>query len=103
MHKLATDSETGIIGDERDLLRRSSFFGKNKKPLPQLPPVFESLKDAIDDKVLLALLAAAVFTMITGTVASDNPALGWVQGFSIILMVAVIVIITTVNDHMKDT
>jgi hypothetical protein len=34
MKKLATEAETGIIGDDSDLRRRTKFFGKNTKPLP---------------------------------------------------------------------
>jgi hypothetical protein len=34
MKKLATEADTGIIGDERDIKRRSQFFGDNVKPQP---------------------------------------------------------------------
>jgi len=29
MKKLATESTSGIIGDEKDISRREKFFGKN--------------------------------------------------------------------------
>jgi len=45
MQGLATDVGTGIIGDERDIRRRSGLFGKNTKPLPALPSVFGSIKE----------------------------------------------------------
>jgi hypothetical protein len=34
MKKLATEADTGIIGDTRDLTRRTKYFGSNDKPLP---------------------------------------------------------------------
>jgi hypothetical protein len=33
---LASDPETGIIGDVKDIKRRKKFFGKNKKSLPHV-------------------------------------------------------------------
>jgi len=69
--------QTGIIGDRRDLERREKYFGKNLKPLPQVPPLFESIKEALNDRILLSLAIAAFFTIITNMVAT-GPAWGWV-------------------------
>jgi len=35
LKKLASDKDTGIIGDERDIRRRKAVFGFNSKPIPQ--------------------------------------------------------------------
>jgi len=77
LRKIATELETGIIGDRRDLERREKYFGKNLKPLPQVPPLFESIKEALNDRILLSLAIAAFFTIITNMVAT-GPAWGWV-------------------------
>ena len=37
LRDLSSDKSTGIIGDEKDLKRRSDVFGANKKPVE--PPV----------------------------------------------------------------
>jgi len=34
LKKIASELDTGIIGDRRDLHRREKYFGKNTKPLP---------------------------------------------------------------------
>lgn len=34
MKKLATEADSGIIGDSRDIIRRTKYFGSNDKPLP---------------------------------------------------------------------
>jgi len=56
---------------------KSISFGKNLKPLPQVPPLFESIKEALNDRILLSLAIAAFFTIITNMVAT-GPAWGWV-------------------------
>jgi hypothetical protein len=44
LHKLATDPDSGIIGDDRDLLRRKRMFGANSKPLDPVPKMIDSIK-----------------------------------------------------------
>lgn len=101
LKSLATEAETGVIGDKRDLLRRKKYFGENTKPLPQLPPLLESIKEALDNKILLSLGVAAFLTMITGMVA-NGARWGWLQGFSIFIAIFIIVALTSLNDWIKD-
>lgn len=42
LRKLASDKDTGIIGDERDIRRRKAVFGYNSKPLSQAPHFLDS-------------------------------------------------------------
>lgn len=76
-------------------------FGKNLKPLPQVPPLIESIKEALDDRILLSLAIAAFFTIITNMVAT-GPAWGWVQGVSIYFAIFIIVSLSALNDWVKD-
>lgn len=76
-------------------------FGKNLKPLPQVPPLIESIKEALDDRILLSLAIAAFFTIITNMIAT-GPAWGWVQGVSIYFAIFVIVSLSALNDWVKD-
>lgn len=71
MKKLATEADTGIIGDTRDLQRRKKYFGSNDKPLPQIPPLIESIKEALDNRILLSLAIAGFFTIIAGVIAEN--------------------------------
>lgn len=71
------------------------------KPLPQIPPLIESIKEALDDRILLSLAIAAFFTIITNMVAS-GPAWGWVQGVSIYVAIFIIVSLASLNDWVKD-
>jgi Ca2+-transporting ATPase len=60
----------------------------------------DSVKEALDDKILFYLAVAALFTIITGMV--EDPATGWLPGFSIYIAILVIVLVTAWNDWNKD-
>lgn len=76
-------------------------FGQNVKPLAQIPPLKDSIKEALDDRILLALGIAAFLTIITNMVA-EGPAWGWVQGVSIYIAMFIVVAISSLNDWAKD-
>jgi len=65
-----------------------------------LPPFSESIKEALNDRILLILAVFAVLSIITGMVY--NPRNGWVEGVSIFIAVFVLVLITSLNDWSKD-
>jgi len=60
----------------------------------------DSVKEALDDKILFYLAVAALFTIITGMI--EDPATGWLPGFSIYIAILVIVLVTAWNDWNKD-
>lgn len=60
----------------------------------------ESLKDAFNDRILLALSICAVLSIITGMIMS--PSTGWIEGVSILIAIALIVLISSCNDWTKD-
>lgn len=88
------------MGDERDIKRRQAFFGHNTKPTPHMPSYWESLKEALEDKILMVLAICAALSIIFGMVYS--PKTGWVEGVSIYVVVFVMVMITSLNDFVKD-
>lgn len=45
LDKLNTEEKTGIVGDNKDIMRRQSFFGINEKQLPRLKTLFQLLKE----------------------------------------------------------
>lgn len=63
----------------------------------------ESIKEALDDRILLGLAIAAFFTMVTGYFSEwETSNWGWVQGFSIYIAIFMIVSISSLNDWIKD-
>lgn len=101
MKMLGTEIHSGIIGDQKDLVRRIKFFGQNVKPLPQLPGILDSIKEALDNRILGALAIAAFFSMIAGAI-NEPGYLGWLQGFSIYIGIFLIVAFAAINDYLKD-
>lgn len=97
---LGTEADSGIMGDNRDLKRRQSFFGKNIKPTAEVPPFFESLKDAMNERILFILAICAILSVITGMIA--DPVLGWLKGVCLLIALVVLVLITSLVDWVKD-
>ena len=83
-----------------NILPLNYSFGENTKPLPQLPPLKDSIKEALDNRILFYLAIAALLTIATGL--GSNPRWGWVEGTSIYIAIFIIVSITSLNDWIKD-
>ena len=75
-------------------------YCKNEKPRPVSPPFFDSVKDALNDRILMLVAVFAVISIIPGMVVS--PKNGWVEGVFILVALFVQVLITAWNDHNKD-
>lgn len=45
LKRLASEANTGIVGDDKDLRRRRAVFGENTKPLPTIPALWDSVKE----------------------------------------------------------
>jgi len=100
LRDLSSDENTGIIGDEKDLKRRSDVFGQNKKPVE--PPVsfFASVKDVALEKQWLFVGGTAIVSGISGAIGIGPG--GLLEGISIIIASIFIIIISAVADFVKD-
>jgi len=75
-------------------------FGQNTKPLAPTPSLLDSLKQTAQDKLWWVVGGTALLSGLCGGVAH-----GWgglVEGISIIIAAALIMIITTIADLLKD-
>lgn len=62
-----------------------------------------SIKEALDNRILLYLAIAAFFTIITGMIAAGEQWYwGWIEGVSIYFAIFLIVSIQSGNDWLKD-
>lgn len=98
--KVQSERNSGIMGDQADLRRRQTKYCKNEKPRPVHPPFFDSVKDALNDRILMLVAIMAVVSIIPGMVVS--PKNGWVEGVFILVALFVQVLITAWNDSNKD-
>ena len=75
-------------------------YCKNMKPKVQRPPFFDSLKDALNDRIILLVGIFAILSIIPGMCV--EPSNGWWEGCAIIIVLAIQVLITSRNDYFKD-
>ena len=76
-------------------------YAKNEKPRVQRPPFLESLKDGLNDRILLLVAIFAILSIIPGMIV--EPKSGWVEGVFILVALFISVLITALNDYGKDT
>jgi len=64
--KLATDANSGIIGDERDLERRAKMFGKNTMPTAPYGNWLDSFQDIVKERMWWFAAGTALLASIGG-------------------------------------
>ena len=72
-------------------------YARNEKPRPQRVRFFDSVKEAINDRILLMVAIFAVISIIPGMII--HPATGWVEGTFILVALFVQVLICAYNDY----
>ena len=66
----------------------------------EVPSFVSSLRDALREKILIALAVCATVNIISGMIY--NPLTGWIEGLSIYASIFILVLITSLNDWAKD-
>jgi magnesium-transporting ATPase (P-type) len=103
LKSLASDENTGIVGDPNDIKRRSAIYGKNSKALPKLPNVMDSVKQEIRNILWLIIGVTALFSGLCGLFFVDNERVKKiVEAVSIITVGIIIMFTTAVADYLKD-
>lgn len=63
--------------------------------------IFEIFCGTLDDLMIKILIVAAVFSIITESIYSEDRQTFWLEGATILAAVAVCSIVATVNDYQK--
>jgi len=103
--KLKTDLDGGIGTDghlEETLQERRTVYGKNEIPTKESPSFLQLCWDAAHDETLIMLFVCAVVAIILGTTVECDPSKGWIEGFAILMAIAVVVLVTATTDKQKD-
>jgi len=103
---LKTDRKRGIDADNRrEFESRLEQFGNNK-PEEKISRKFWSfLLEALSDRTLIILCVAAAVSIILGVTLpppGESRANGWIEGTAILIAVAIVSLVTAVNDYQKD-
>ncbi len=108
---LCTNFNTGIDATIDDLEERDKAFGNNKKP--EIEPkvkkyffilikgYFELLTNALEDFTMRILIFASIVSIIIETATADDShrSTAWIEGFAILVAVAVCANVTAINDY----
>ncbi|KAI1715124.1 e1-E2 ATPase domain-containing protein [Ditylenchus destructor] len=108
--KLKTDPAHGIPDTPEELQRRKDAFGANEIP-PQPPKSFLHLVwEALQDVTLIILLVSAIVSLALSFYSPPDESRGddseehasWIEGVAILISVAVVVLVTALNDYTKE-
>lgn len=97
---LKTNLETGIIGDETDLLKRRNAFGSNTYPHKEGRSFLRFLWEAWQDLTLIILIIAAVASLALG-IKTEGVKEGWYDGGSIAFAVFLVIFVTAISDYRQ--
>lgn len=89
---------------ESQFVDRFRVYDRNK--LPEKKPVsfFVQLWRAYNDKIMILLTVAAAISLALGiyTTASGLSQIDWIEGVAICVAIAIVTVVTAVNDWQKD-
>jgi len=83
--------------------KRIEKYGKNVLPPAPRETFFDIVFGALQDKILLLLIGAAILSIILGSIpaTSHDPKKGWFDGVAILFAVVIVVGVTSGNDFQK--
>jgi len=108
---LKTDGKKGLSGPLRegkiiptDEVSRIKEFSDNLKIEAPLKTCCEHALDALKDLMLQLLIVAAIVQIILGSIPaiSEDPSKEWVEGFSILVAVTVVVSVGSITNYTKE-
>ncbi|CAN6288202.1 unnamed protein product [Urochloa humidicola] len=95
---LSSGAESGIPGDEADVLRRRALFGANTHPRRKPKRFWRHVADALGDVFLVVLLVCAAVSLGFG-IKEHGLRDGWYDGVSIFLAVFLVAAVSAVSNH----
>jgi len=102
LKSLQTNQNLGLdINNREDLYWRKEKFGTNKKNEFTENSYFSHLCEALGDEILIILLIAALISLTIG-ILNEGIKTGWIEGFSIILAVFIIINITAYTNLKEE-
>jgi magnesium-transporting ATPase (P-type) len=99
---LDVNPTTGITA--RDLKIRDVVFGSNFKPEMVRTPFCNFVMAALEDFMLRILIVCAIISISIdmGTAEPEELGHAWVEGFAILVAVAVVSLVSAVSDYQKE-
>lgn len=111
---LKTDAKKGLTSDQissqgEEFQHRQRIYGKNSLPEKRMKSFVQFLFEALNDKVLLILIVAAIVSFGLGLYQDfgpshdpNEPRVNWVEGLAIMIAVVIVVLVSSINDYSKE-
>jgi len=107
---LHTSLKNGVSSEdltESGVTTRTNVFGANRIPKRPARGFLQLMWDALQDFMLVILIVAGVINIpvgITGDPEGVKHGLkhGWLEGFAVLLAVAIVTVVTAINDWQKE-
>lgn len=96
--RLLTDPEYGISSDS--IPKREQFYGNNKPLMKEATTFFEFVWECFEDLTLKILIGAAAVSLVVGTI--ESPKDGWLEGVAILMAITIVVLVTSINNYLKE-
>eukprot|EP01012_Entosiphon_sulcatum_P003817 TRINITY_DN11364_c0_g1_i1.p1 TRINITY_DN11364_c0_g1~~TRINITY_DN11364_c0_g1_i1.p1 ORF type:complete len:1144 (+),score=160.44 TRINITY_DN11364_c0_g1_i1:59-3490(+) len=102
---LRTDLRHGVSGSS--LSARVTQYGRNELPPGEEISLLAIMWEALKDTMIRLLIVAAVVSIIFGMTLEDpqkhkvDRTVGWIEGTAILISVALVVLVSSVNDYQK--
>jgi len=102
MQRLVVSKTSGVptLDEFFGVDARKDAFGANTQVEREVASFWDLCKEQLGDRVLQILCAAAVVSMIVGSI--DNPETGFIDGIGIFCAVFIVVLVGASNDYAKD-
>lgn len=98
--KLGTSLKGGITDNDQSKQKRRDHFGGNELVEPPSKTLLDIFLGCFEDLTLRILCVAAVVSLVIG-IATEGWDDGWFEAVAILVAIAIVVTITTVNDYSQ--
>lgn len=90
--------------EQNHIQKRIKAFGTNRKYEPPLSSFCELFKEALDDFILKILIVASILSIAVEVAMADSSkrATAWIEGFVILVAVAIVGLVTAANNYSKE-
>lgn len=106
--QLNSDLTRGIRTDPKSLASRRAHFSINELPPAKEVTFLDMVVESLEDRMVQILMVSAVISLVLGlTVPNQATGLvdyahGWVEGAAILLSVALVTLVSSVNNYQKE-
>lgn len=100
----AAGSSSGAEGTDTQFYDRIRIFSQNRLPARKSTGFLKLLWMAYNDKIIILLTIAAVISLSLGIYQTIDEGKGvdWVEGVAIVVAIAIVTIVTALNDWQKE-